>query len=181
MYFFFIVVRQYSVNIVIKYIFCILFPPTTLQLGINTISTFETNFQDFNDRINYKHNKFSILNMLIFFIINFIFYMFLGFFLENILPHEYGIKKPINFIFTPQFWGCEKNENNLVDHNINKNKEDEKFKGNNRFQVETKNKEKNKKENIDNINQVKIGGDKILKSSEDLIPNHQIIHDIKLK
>ena len=181
MYFFFIVVRQYSVNIVIKYIFCILFPPTTLQLGINTISTFETNFQDFNDRINYKHNKFSILNMLIFFIINFIFYMFLGFFLENILPHEYGIKKPINFIFTPQFWGCEKNENNLViDHNINKNKEDEKFKGNNRFQVETKNKEKNKKENIDNINQVKIGGDNILKSSEDLIPNHQIIHDIKL-
>ena len=34
MYFFFIVVYKNSVNLIVKYIFCILFPPTTLQLGI---------------------------------------------------------------------------------------------------------------------------------------------------
>ena len=77
MYFFFIVVFQNSVNYAIKLIFCLLFPPTTLQLGINTISNFETNFQDFNGRIRYKYNNFSVLNMYLLFTFNFIIYMFL--------------------------------------------------------------------------------------------------------
>ena len=114
MYFFFIVVYQNSVNLVAKYILCILFPPTTLQLGINTISIFETNFQDFNGRINYKYNNYSIVNMYIFLTINFFLYLFLGFFFQNVLPHEYGIRQPIYFLFTRSFWGMEKDIDNII-------------------------------------------------------------------
>ena len=121
MYFFFIVVYQNSVNIFAKYILCILFPPTTLQLGINTISTFETNFQDFNGRINYKYNNFSVVNMYIFLTINFLLYLFFGFFFQNVLPHEYGIRQPIYFLFTSSFWGLDKDYNNFKfeEKNIN--------------------------------------------------------------
>ena len=114
MYFFFIVVYKNSVNLIVKYIFCILFPPTTLQLGINTISIFETNFQDFNGRINYKYNNYSILNMYIFLIINLLFYLFFGFFFQNVLPHEYGHRQPIYFLFTKNFWCMEKDDNDFI-------------------------------------------------------------------
>ena len=114
MYFFFIVVYKNSVNLIVKYIFCILFPPTTLQLGINTISIFETNFQDFNGRINYKYNNYSILNMYTFLIINLLFYLFFGFFFQNVLPHEYGHRQPIYFLFTKNFWCMEKDDNDFI-------------------------------------------------------------------
>ena len=48
MYFLFIMVVQLSVDINIKLLFCFLFPPTNLQLGINSFSIFEMDFQDFN-------------------------------------------------------------------------------------------------------------------------------------
>ena len=125
MYFVFIVVFQNSVNYAIKFIFCLLFPPTALQLGINTITDFETNFQDFNGRIGYKFNNFSVRDMYIHFSFNFIIYMFLGFFLQNALPHEYGIKQHIYFLCTKNFWGIESNNNediNLILEENNKNK-----------------------------------------------------------
>ena len=80
MYFFFIVVFQNSINYAAKFIFCILFPPTALQLGINTISNFETNFRNFDGRIYFKFNNFSVCDMYKHFTYNFIIYMFLGFF-----------------------------------------------------------------------------------------------------
>ena len=136
MYFFFIVVFQNSVNYAIKFIFCFLFPPTALQLGINTISNFETNFRDFEGRIKYKYNNFSVRDMYMHFAFNFVIYMFLGFFLQNALPHEYGIKQPIYFLCTKNFWGIEDNneediklimqENNNKNINNSKNKEKEK-------------------------------------------------------
>ena len=122
MYFLFIVVFQLSANINIKLIFCLFFPPTNLQLGINTFSIFETNFQDFNGRIYYKYNNFSVSNMYIFFVYNFILYMFLGFFLQNVLPHEYGIKQPIYFLFTKSFWGIENKDDKALSLILNENK-----------------------------------------------------------
>jgi len=34
--------------------------------------------------------------------------MFLGFYIQNIISHEYGIKKPWYFLFTKEFWLCGK-------------------------------------------------------------------------
>ena len=115
MYVFYIIVYQNSINIHLKYLFCILFPPTTLQLGINTISIFENNFQDFNGRTNYKYNNFSLNDMYIFLIVDFLFYLFLGFFLQNVLSHEYGIRKTIYFLFNKSFWGIGQNVNKYLD------------------------------------------------------------------
>ena len=124
MYFFFIVVFQNSINYAAKFIFCILFPPTALQLGINTISNFETNFRNFDGRIYFKFNNFSVCDMYKHFTYNFIIYMFLGFFLQNVLPHEYGIKQPIYFLFTKSFWGFENNDNNDINIILSENNKD---------------------------------------------------------
>ena len=124
MYFFFIVVFQNSINYAAKFIFCILFPPTALQLGINTISNFETNFRNFDGRIYIKFNNFSVCDMYKHFTYNFIIYMFLGFFLQNVLPHEYGIKQPIYFLFTKSFWGFENNDNNDINIILSENNKD---------------------------------------------------------
>ena len=124
MYFFFIVVFQNSINYAAKFIFCILFPPTALQLGINTISNFETNFRNFDGRIYFKFNNFSVCDMYKHFTYNFIIYMFLGFFLQNVLPHEYGIKQPIYLLFTKSFWGFENNDNNDINIILSENNKD---------------------------------------------------------
>ena len=99
-----------AVSRVIKFIFCLLFPPITMQLGINTISNFQINFNPFKGRVFMKYNKFSFFDMYILFICNFFIYMFLGFYLQNVISHEFGIKKPFYFLFTKQFWGIDNND-----------------------------------------------------------------------
>ena len=126
MFFFSIPVETNSVSKGVKYIISIIFPPVSLDLGINTLSLFEENMNEFNGRINYDFNNFNIFDMYITFICSFILFMFIGFYLQNILSHEYGIKKPLYFICTKNFWGCENKKNvkykemyNEIDHNIN--------------------------------------------------------------
>ena len=200
MYFFFIIVYQESINLVVKYIFCILFPPTTLQLGINTISQFETNFQDFNGRIDYKYNKFSVIDMYIFLTFNFFLFMFFGFFLQNVLPHEYGIQQHIYFLCTANFWGFENSDNNfdayLLEENINKVDKEEKgkeqtdkqsgeillnIKNNNAFNQEEGNKKMNSidsRYNRYNKNQINLNEIKTPQnpsSSEELVEENRVI------
>lgn len=110
-----------AISRVIKIIFCVLFPPITMQLGINTISNFQINYNEFKGRVFMRYNKISFFDMYILFICNFILYMFLGFYLQNIISHEYGIKRPWYFLFTKSFWGCESNK---INDNPNNNKDD---------------------------------------------------------
>ena len=122
MFFLALPIYSNSVSRVIKIIFCLLFPPITMQLGINTISQFQINFNEFNGRVFMRYNKFSFFDMYILFICNFIIYMFLGFYLQNIISHDYGIKKPWYFLCTRNFWGCQnrnkKTGNNKSNTNI---------------------------------------------------------------
>ena len=195
MYFLFIVVFQKSVNYTLKIIFCLLFPPTTLQLGINTISIFETNFQDFDGRINYEHNNFSVRDMYTNLTYNFIIYMFLGFFLQNTLPHEYGIKRPIYFLFTKNFWGYEsKNKENInliqKENNrkiINRNNKENKNNENNNETIlninknlEQNNKDNKSFENVNTIEQIKLNEskkDELLFSHKGIINKEQNINE----
>ena len=48
--------------------------------------------------------------------------MFLGFFLQNVLPHEFGIKQHFYFLFTAEFWGIENNDNNDINILLEENK-----------------------------------------------------------
>ena len=140
MYFFSIPVESSSVSKTVKIFISIIFPPVTLQLGINTLSLFEEDFNEFNGKIYYDFNNFNISDTYMTFICSFILFMFIGFYLQNILSHEYGIKKSLYFLCTKSFWGCEnKNDKkykeiyNIIDNNIIINNED--------------NSEQNKKEN----------------------------------
>ena len=137
---FFLALPIYSnaVSRIIKIIFSLLFPPITMQLGINTLSNFQTNFNNFKGRIFMKYNKYSVFDMYLLYICNYILYMFLGFYIQNIISHEYGIKKPWYFLFTKAFWGCENS-----DLNTNKKIENEK----NIYEFEEEN-EKNENKNI---------------------------------
>ena len=35
---------------------------------------------------------------------DFFIYLFLGYYLQNVIPHQYGVAKPWYFIFLPSFW-----------------------------------------------------------------------------
>ena len=127
MYFFSIPAAPGSVIKSVKLSISIFFPPVALQLGINSFSSFEKNFNKMDGRIYYNYKNYNIVDMYISFCCSFIIYMFIGFYLQNILPHEYGIKKPYYFLCTKSFWGFGNNENNNnICSNINNNLKDEK-------------------------------------------------------
>ena len=114
-----------------KILFSIIFPPITMQLGLNTLLNFEANFNKFNGRIFMKYNKYSVFDMYILLLINFLMYMFFGYYIQNIVKHEFGLKKKWYFLFTPSYWGCTKKENkNTINKNIvtNDNKVEKKIK-----------------------------------------------------
>ena len=134
MYFLYLPINSNAVKREIKIIFCLLFPPISMQLGINTISNFQINYNKFNKRIFMKKNNFSFFDMNILFSFNFILYIFLGFYLQNVIPHKLGLKKSLYFLCTKKFFGLEhnkiseeindsiiKNENNITTdiNNIN--------------------------------------------------------------
>ena len=149
MYFLSLPVAPGSVSKSIKLTISIFFPPVALQLGINSISSFESNFNKMDGRIYYNYKNYNIVDMYISFFLSFFIFMFIGFYLQNIIPHEYGIKKPFNFLFTKSFWGYGNNDNK-IDSNIYINI-------NNNLDYKKKNDELNQKKVnniiiIDNIN-----------------------------
>ena len=121
MYFFSFCINTNVPSRLIKFIFCILFPPITMQLGLNTFAYFEVNFNQFKGRVFMKYNKFSIFDMYLLMLINFITYMFLGFYIQNIIKHEFGLKKKWYFLFTKSYWGYGKGKSER-NKNSNNNK-----------------------------------------------------------
>ena len=91
-----------------------IFPPVGLNIGILLFSKFEVNFKYFYNKdflINY--DNYSIGIMYLMFIIDFILYLFLGFYLNNVLPHEIGIQSPWYFLFTKKYWNSFKKKKKI--------------------------------------------------------------------
>ena len=112
-----------------KIFFGILFPPINMQLGVNTFCQFQTNYKYIENNIHLRYNKISVFDTYIIFICNIFLYMFLGFYLHNVLPQKYGINHPLNFLFTKTYWGFDTkdgiNNTNIKiqeEYNINNNK-----------------------------------------------------------
>ncbi len=123
MYFLSMVVNDTSVKKLYKIIMSI-FPPVGIQLGIVLIGRFEAGFI----KIKFSHIKETYLNysigwMYLMFIIDFFFYLFLGFYLQNVLNHEFGISRPFYFLCTTSYWcgSSKKNQklNQIIDKNSN--------------------------------------------------------------
>ena len=101
------------------------FPPVCLELGIVLFGKFESHFRKFH-RGDYTktYTNYSLFIMNLMQIIDFFLYLFLGYYLQNVLPHEFGIKKPFYFICTKDYWCGNKNKKN-ENKNNNKNIQNE--------------------------------------------------------
>mgnify|MGYP002623955037 CR=1 FL=1 len=82
-----------------------LFPAVSLNTGILLLSKFEYHFRHFYNRdFLINHYNYSLGIMFLMFIIDFFLYLFLGYYLHNVLPHELGIRKPWYFLCSSGFW-----------------------------------------------------------------------------
>ena len=111
-----------------------IFPPICIELGIVLLGKFESHFKQFHARDYTKtYTNYSIFAMNLMQFLDFFLYLFLGYYLQNVLPHEFGIRKPVNFICKSEYWcGSKKNNNknrvlqeiNGIEIEINNNKND---------------------------------------------------------
>ena len=173
MYFFSFCINSNMPSRLTKFILCIIFPPITMQLGLNTFAQFEINFNQFNGRIFMEYKKYSIFDMYIIFLVNFILYMFLGFYIQNIISHEFGLKKNWYFLFTSSYWGCGKKKNNNkkmqnitisngIKLDILKNSKLEIIPNNNNSNIILKNKDLDRSTNLLNNSKISIINSNIL-------------------
>ena len=96
-----------------------LFPQVCLNNGILLFSKFQYHFRTFKDREFFEeYTTFSVGLMFIMFVVDFFLFLFLGFYLNNVLPHDFGIRKPFYFICTSDFWCNNKRKNKNDKKNI---------------------------------------------------------------
>ena len=100
-----------------------IFPPVCIMLGIVLFGKFESHFREFHPGDYTKtYTNYSIFVMNIMQLVDFLLFLFLGYYLQNVLPHEFGIKKPWYFLCTKEYWCGNKTKKNQNKEN-NKNKE----------------------------------------------------------
>ena len=117
MSFLYLPINSPEINKVIIYLFCILFPPTNLILGLNALYIFEKEFFYFNNNIKMDVAQITILQMILFFIISFFLYLILGYVISQLFCYKYGISK-----FSCSKKKVKQNYNNKILNNININK-----------------------------------------------------------
>ena len=82
------------------------FPPVTIFLTFTLLGKFEENYTQFYLKdIFCVYTNYSIFTMYIMLIVDCLIYLFIGYYLQNILKHEFGIRKPWYFLFTSKYWG----------------------------------------------------------------------------
>ena len=90
-----------------------LFPQVCLNNGVLLFSKFQYHFRTFKDREFLEiYTTFSVGIMFLMFVVDFFLFLFLGFYLNNVLPHDFGIRKPIYFLCTSEFWCNHRKSNN---------------------------------------------------------------------
>ena len=98
-------------SVAVKLLFS-LFPQVCLNNGILLIAKFQYHFRHFKNRDFLKiYTSFSIGYMYLMLVIDFLLFLFLGYYLHNVLPHDFGIKKPWYFLCTSDFWCSRKKKN----------------------------------------------------------------------
>ena len=104
MYFISAAVLQQDIRQSAKLLLSIM-PPTCLGFGLFTLSKFDSNQVNFGvNQLNIYYNNYSVTNMYTMLAVDIIVYLFLGFYLENVLPQQFGIKKPFYFLCSKSYW-----------------------------------------------------------------------------
>ena len=104
-----------------------IFPSIGLELGIIVYGYFEGHFQDFKwKHFTKTYQNYAIVWMIVMFLIDFFLYLFLGYYLQNIVSHEFGIAKPFYFLCTKSYWcpddNTRKNKKKKAKTYVNENK-----------------------------------------------------------
>ena len=84
-----------------------LLPPVNLLLGAFTFGEFERMYFNFHSKdITENFLNYSISTCYIMFTIDFFIYLFLGYYLQNVIPHEFGVEALV-FYFLAELlvWG----------------------------------------------------------------------------
>ena len=90
-----------------------IFPAVAIEVGIVMLGKFESHFRKYKPKYFANiYTNYSLFYMFLMLFIDFFIYLFLGYYLQNVLPHEYGIRKPFYFIFTSEYWCGKKNNKN---------------------------------------------------------------------
>ena len=115
----FVSAAVYDDNIKKTYkIIAALLPPVNLLLGAFTIGEFERMFFYFKTKdVDKNYINYSMSTCYIMFTADFFIYLFLGYYLQNVIPHEYGVAKPWYFLFLPSYWFgdcCKKKNSDLA-------------------------------------------------------------------
>ena len=114
MFFFYMLVVSDNSSYIVK-VGLSVFPCSTIYFGFNLLGKFEANYRQFYIKdIFYTYTNYSILIMYIMLVSDFFIYLFLGYYLQNILKHDFGISQPWYFIFTSKYWGCRKHHKNII-------------------------------------------------------------------
>ena len=86
-------------------LFMSLIPAVNLNLAINILFKFDYHYRKFYDRdFTIKHYRYSLSWSFIMFGVDFFLFLFLGYYLSNVLPHDYGVRKPWYFLFSCGYW-----------------------------------------------------------------------------
>ena len=86
-------------------LFLAIFPTVNLNLGVNLLNKFEFHFRSFYNRDFFKdHFNYTLLICYIMFIVDFFAFLFIGYYLHNVLPHDFGIRRPWYFLCSLEFW-----------------------------------------------------------------------------
>ena len=93
MSFLYLPINSPEINKPIVNLFCVLFPPTNLLLGLNVFYTFEKEFVFFNYNIKMDVAQITIFQMILFFICSIFIYLFFGFIISQCFCYEYGFKR----------------------------------------------------------------------------------------
>jgi ATP-binding cassette subfamily A (ABC1) protein 3 len=104
--FYFVSVAVVSDQVLNSYKMAIsLLPPTALQLGMQVLAKFEGSLINFDSKYkNFDFNNYSVNNMFLMLFIDIFVYLFVGFYLQNVVTHQFGARKPWYFLCTRRYW-----------------------------------------------------------------------------
>ncbi len=82
-----------------------LIPLVNLNIGNSLLSKFQYHYRKFKFRDLMKdHYNYSLGLCYLMFLIDFNVFIFIGFYLQNVLPHDYGIRRPWYFLCSQEYW-----------------------------------------------------------------------------
>ena len=92
------------------------FPPVTIDIGMILLGKFESHFRTFHSKDSFEvYTNYSIIIMFVMLCVDLIIYLFLGYYFENVLPHDYGVRKPWYFLCK----SCFKKKKQIYNANAN--------------------------------------------------------------